>query len=298
MTDQPIACPYLGLPDDPRTRFSVAMPAHRCYVNRKSSPIDLGHQGVYCLSSDFPACKRFRAPAAAIGAKAESARTAGPAVVTAIQGVPSPVAPAPVPVAPAPVPVAPPSAAAHATDDRSLSVAPEAVPSWPSVASPSAAPWADTALPETAPAVRPRKRPWFAEATPIADTRARLPQTAPLAARERARSRSALQRSGGKRNVRRGALLVLILLAVAALAAAAATGSLARLLPAPPPPVRGRRGPITASPAASAPAHQTKVPWDAVTYLGATPTEQLTLQTSTSYHPTSPRFIAIAYPTP
>ena len=41
-----------------------------------------------------------------------------------------------------------------------------------------------------------------------------------------------------------------------------------------------------------------KVPWDAVTYLGATPTEQLTLQTSTSYHPTSPRFIAIAYPTP
>ena len=41
-----------------------------------------------------------------------------------------------------------------------------------------------------------------------------------------------------------------------------------------------------------------KVPWDAVRYLGATPTEQLTLQTSTSYYPTSPRFIAIAYPTP
>jgi LPXTG-site transpeptidase (sortase) family protein len=41
-----------------------------------------------------------------------------------------------------------------------------------------------------------------------------------------------------------------------------------------------------------------KVPWDAVTYLGATPTEQLTLQTSTSYYATAPRFIAIAYPTP
>ena len=41
-----------------------------------------------------------------------------------------------------------------------------------------------------------------------------------------------------------------------------------------------------------------KVAWDAVNYLAATPTEQLTLQTSTSYHPTSPRFVAIAFPKP
>jgi LPXTG-site transpeptidase (sortase) family protein len=41
-----------------------------------------------------------------------------------------------------------------------------------------------------------------------------------------------------------------------------------------------------------------KVPWDAVKYLRPTETEQLTLQTSTSYHPTSPRFIVIASPTP
>lgn len=41
-----------------------------------------------------------------------------------------------------------------------------------------------------------------------------------------------------------------------------------------------------------------KVPWDALEYLDPTPTEQLTLQTSTSYYPTPPRFIAIAYPTP
>jgi LPXTG-site transpeptidase (sortase) family protein len=39
-----------------------------------------------------------------------------------------------------------------------------------------------------------------------------------------------------------------------------------------------------------------KVPFDAVTYLGPTPTEQLTLQTSTSYYPTAPRFVAIAVP--
>ncbi len=40
------------------------------------------------------------------------------------------------------------------------------------------------------------------------------------------------------------------------------------------------------------------VPWDAVQYLEPTPTEQLTLQTSTSYYPTAPRFVAIAVPAP
>jgi len=41
-----------------------------------------------------------------------------------------------------------------------------------------------------------------------------------------------------------------------------------------------------------------KVPWDALEYLAPTPTEQLTLQTSTSYTPTAPRFIVIAEPAP
>jgi len=41
-----------------------------------------------------------------------------------------------------------------------------------------------------------------------------------------------------------------------------------------------------------------KVPWDAMKYVRPTATEQLTLQTSTSYHPTSPRFIVIALPVP
>ena len=40
------------------------------------------------------------------------------------------------------------------------------------------------------------------------------------------------------------------------------------------------------------------VPWDAVQYLDPTPTEQLTLQTSTSYYPTAPRFVVIAVPAP
>jgi LPXTG-site transpeptidase (sortase) family protein len=39
-----------------------------------------------------------------------------------------------------------------------------------------------------------------------------------------------------------------------------------------------------------------KVPWDAMEYLDPTATEQLTLQTSTSYYATAPRFIVIAVP--
>ena len=39
-----------------------------------------------------------------------------------------------------------------------------------------------------------------------------------------------------------------------------------------------------------------KVPWDDVAYLNPTPTEQLTLQTSTSYYATAPRFVVIAVP--
>jgi LPXTG-site transpeptidase (sortase) family protein len=39
-----------------------------------------------------------------------------------------------------------------------------------------------------------------------------------------------------------------------------------------------------------------KVPWDDMAYLNPTPTEQLTLQTSTSYYATAPRFVVIAVP--
>lgn len=39
-----------------------------------------------------------------------------------------------------------------------------------------------------------------------------------------------------------------------------------------------------------------KVPFDAVKYLRPTPTEQLTLQTSTSYYATAPKFVVITVP--
>jgi LPXTG-site transpeptidase (sortase) family protein len=41
-----------------------------------------------------------------------------------------------------------------------------------------------------------------------------------------------------------------------------------------------------------------KVPWDAVQFLEPTKTEQLTVQTSTSYFPTAPRFVVIAVAAP
>ncbi len=41
-----------------------------------------------------------------------------------------------------------------------------------------------------------------------------------------------------------------------------------------------------------------RVPWNALRYVGPTATEQLTLQTSTSYYPTAPRFVVIAVPAP
>ena len=41
-----------------------------------------------------------------------------------------------------------------------------------------------------------------------------------------------------------------------------------------------------------------RVPWDAMQYVEATAPERLTLQTSTSYGPTQPRFIVIADPVP
>lgn len=41
-----------------------------------------------------------------------------------------------------------------------------------------------------------------------------------------------------------------------------------------------------------------KVPWNATTYLAATPDEILTLQTSTSYYASAPRFVVIAEPIP
>ncbi|MFH1474339.1 MAG: hypothetical protein ABIG85_00590, partial [Chloroflexota bacterium] len=62
---EPEACPYLGLPDNPGTRYMFATAGHRCHVKAKPVAIDLGHQGSHCLSAQYPTCPRFRAPGVA-----------------------------------------------------------------------------------------------------------------------------------------------------------------------------------------------------------------------------------------
>ena len=58
--DNQVTCPLLGIPDDPRSRFTFATPSHRCYAGLKAAPIDLVHQGAYCLAARYPECVRFR----------------------------------------------------------------------------------------------------------------------------------------------------------------------------------------------------------------------------------------------
>lgn len=58
-----VACPYLGLLEDRRTRFLFATPAHRCLSRRRPATIDLDHQVRFCLSAAFSICKRYRQPA-------------------------------------------------------------------------------------------------------------------------------------------------------------------------------------------------------------------------------------------
>lgn len=61
---EPEHCPYLGLADDRKTRFSFPVQAHRCHAGAKPASIDLAYQGTYCLSSRYPTCSRYHAPAA------------------------------------------------------------------------------------------------------------------------------------------------------------------------------------------------------------------------------------------
>ena len=70
-----VACPYLGLPKDARTRFSFPTPAHRCHA-RKSSSISLDHQRVYCMTSRFPACKRYPRSKTSVAAIADREKSA------------------------------------------------------------------------------------------------------------------------------------------------------------------------------------------------------------------------------
>ncbi len=111
-TVEPEVCPYLGLPDDPRSRFTFAAAGHRCHAKAKPIPIDLGHQGAYCLTTGYPACERFPLPRAAARRGSDSPAAAAPTA----------------PVATAPVATAPVAATAVATATMGPA-APDARPS-------------------------------------------------------------------------------------------------------------------------------------------------------------------------
>lgn len=83
---QPIACPYLGLADDERTHFAFATTAHRCHSGSHPQPIEETHQGSFCLTASYPACRRYVVPTAAATAAPAAlavapARAAGPLAV-------------------------------------------------------------------------------------------------------------------------------------------------------------------------------------------------------------------------
>jgi hypothetical protein len=55
------ACPFIGLAEDPATRFTFPHPDHRCRAGGRPSVVEYGHQGRACLTRDFVACDRYRA---------------------------------------------------------------------------------------------------------------------------------------------------------------------------------------------------------------------------------------------
>jgi hypothetical protein len=57
--DLPVACPYLGVPEDPETYYGVSDEAHVCYRARRLSRIPVAHQGEYCLVGSHKRCPVF-----------------------------------------------------------------------------------------------------------------------------------------------------------------------------------------------------------------------------------------------
>lgn len=52
-------CPFLGLREDPSSRFLEPSPAHRCYSPKGPGDIALRYQSEFCLTDRFGTCARF-----------------------------------------------------------------------------------------------------------------------------------------------------------------------------------------------------------------------------------------------
>ena len=56
-----VACPYLGLADDPETHFSVPDQDHICRGTRRQSDVPELQQRAYCLNAQYSTCVVFAA---------------------------------------------------------------------------------------------------------------------------------------------------------------------------------------------------------------------------------------------
>lgn len=59
-----VVCPHLGLADDPRTHFAFATTDHRCHSGSALKVVAVTHQVSFCLSANYPGCRRYVVPAA------------------------------------------------------------------------------------------------------------------------------------------------------------------------------------------------------------------------------------------
>ena len=53
------SCPFIGIADDERSRFSYPNAAHRCRATGRPLKVSAAHQGEYCLGPGYAACERL-----------------------------------------------------------------------------------------------------------------------------------------------------------------------------------------------------------------------------------------------
>ena len=56
-----VACPLLGLRQDPGSRFSMPVDERRCMAGHRPATIDADHQRTFCLAAAFATCERLTA---------------------------------------------------------------------------------------------------------------------------------------------------------------------------------------------------------------------------------------------
>ena len=64
---QPSACPYLGIPVDPKSHYAYACPGNHCHWLAKPRPVLAQHQHHFCLTEQHAECALFRDPGAEPG---------------------------------------------------------------------------------------------------------------------------------------------------------------------------------------------------------------------------------------